>query len=388
MRILQVVQRPQRRGAELFAFDLSSSLESKGHVVKTLYLYGFEGKRGLSIRDIDSGLEGADDHVFERFPGFHPVMLRNVVREINRFRPEIVQVNGSRTVKYGAAAKFLSRADGGWKLIYRNIGIPSDWHAWGGTVWVYRNLVIPQMDGVIGVSRSSLDDARALYRIQAPSTVILNGISSSRLEVVEGRDRLRSRYGASPEDLILLYVGCLESAKRPDRFVRVLSRVAREVPRTRGWIVGNGPRRREIQGLSRDLGLSDRIRFFGSQENVANFMNAADLLLVTSDTEGIPATVLEAGYLGLPVVASRVGGLPECVEHGGTGILVDGENPEEGFTRAVLALGSDDELRRSMGGRARERVSNEMTIDRIADQYLAFYEQVLGRHAVCHESST
>lgn len=387
MRILQIVQRPQRRGAELFAFDLSGSLESKGHDVKTLYLYRAERGRALSLRTMDSGLEGAYHHLFERLPGFHPTVLRRVIHEIQGFQPDIVQANGARTVKYGAAAKFLLRSNGGWKLVYRNIGIPSDWHSWPGTVWVYRHLIMPRMDGVVGVSRCSLDDVHSLYGIRAPSMVILNGISPARLDVVEGRNELRSRYGASLEDLLLLHVGHLEQAKRPDRFVRVLSRVVREVPRTRAWIVGDGPRREEIERLSRSLGISDRIHFFGDQEDVASFMNAADVLMVTSDTEGIPATVLEAGFLGLPVVASNVGGLPECVDHGATGILVDDGNLEEGLSRAVVALASDDELRRSMGQRARERVLNELTIDRIADQYVTFYEEVLGHRSVCHESS-
>lgn len=386
MRILQIVQRPQRRGAELFAFDLSGRLESLGEEVRTLYLYGFEGERRLTLRDTDSSLEGVDDHPFERFPGFHPAMLGRVVREIREFDPDIVQVNGSRTVKYGAAAKAVSRSNGRWKLVYRNIGIPSDWHS-SATAWVYRKAIMPRMDGVVGVSRFSLEDAEALYRFRVPSTVIPNGISPARLNVVEGRDALRDRYRSSPDDLILLFVGYMEEAKRPDRFVRVLSRVARKIPRVRGWIVGDGPLRGKAEGLSRDLGIRDKVRFLGYQEDVASFMNAADLLVVTSDTEGIPGAVLEAGYLGLPVVSTKVGGLPECIVQGETGVLVDGD-PEEGLTRAIVRLGSDEESRREIGGRARARIVDELTIGPIADRYLAFYRRLLKRPVACPAYST
>lgn len=387
MRILQIVQRPQRRGAELFAHDLSRSLEAAGHDLKTLYLYGVEGEQRLAIQPTDSCLEGADDHPFERFPGFHPSMVRRVIREIQEFGPDIVQVNGSRTVKYGAAAKLVSRSNGRWKLVYRNIGIPSDWQSWAGTTWAYRNMIMPRMDGVVGVSRFSLDDAETLYEFRAPSTVILNGISPDRLKVIVERNELRQTYRAEREDLILLFVGYLEEAKRPDRFMHVLSRVVREIPSAQGWVVGDGPLRRKTENLSRDLGIRDHVRFFGSREDVASFMNAADLLVVTSDTEGIPATVLEAGFLGLPVVATKVGGLSECIVHEQTGVLVDGDL-QEGLVRAIIGLGSDVESRRSMSRKARERVLGELTIDRIAAQYLAFYERLLNRRAACHEYST
>lgn len=375
-RILQIVQRPQRRGAEMFVYDLSRRFETLGMEVKTVYLYDSDGERPLPLHDSDVCLHGPEDHPFERFLGFHPSLLRSVANEIEGFAPDIVQVNGSRTVKYGAAAKRLFGSNGGWRLVYRNIGIPSDWHRWLGTILVYRRAIIPQMDGVISVSKISLEDAKALYRLRMPSKVILNGISASRLATSSERQEVRRRHGAAPGDLVLLFVGYLEPAKRPDRFVRVLAAVCREHPGTRAWVVGDGPLRGETERLAEALGLGERISFVGAREDVAEYMNAADVFVVTSDTEGIPAVVLEAGYLGLPVVATNVGGLSECVWDGETGLLVE-DVSEDQLAEAILELAFDDDLRKSMGERARERVRGKLMIDQIASEYLGFYEELL-----------
>lgn len=377
MKILQIVQRPQRRGAEIFAHDLARRFEALGVEVRTVYLYRSEGPNGLPLHDTDICLDGIENHIFERFPGIHPALLRGVVRAIDGFRPVIVQVNGSRTVKYGAAAKRVSTSKAGWKLVYRNIGVPSDWHPSKWKLGMYRRGVMSQMDAAIGVSDFSFADARALYRLRAPWTVIPNGITPSRLRIALSPSEVRQRHGASSADMILIFVGRLEPAKRPDRFVRIVTRVAQKVPGVRGWVVGDGPMREEIEHLAREHGVGERIRFFGNVEDVASLMNAADVLVVTSDTEGIPATVLEAGFLGVPVVSTGVGGLPECVANGKTGILVEA-GCDEALADAAVRLAEDSSLRKAMGQQARESVLERFLIDRVADRYLDFFSKLSG----------
>lgn len=375
MKVLQLVQKPQRRGAEIFAYDLNRQLEALGNDVKTVYLYGYKGDKPLPLNGSDVRLEGREDHVFERYPGFHPALLRQVIQEIRSFNPEIVQVNGARTVKYGAAAKFLEGGNVGWRLIYRNINIPSHWHHCARTRVAYRLAIMPQIDGVIGVCSLALEDAKELYNLRVPSVVILNGISPQRLHITESREEIRRRNQTSPGDFILLFLGSLVPQKRPDRFVRVLAQVSLEDPRIRSWMVGEGPLREDTERLAEELGVRARIRFFGNQDSIARFFVGADLFVMTSDTEGVPATVLEAGYLGLPVVSTSVGGLEECVTGGETGILVE-DLSEDGLGKAILKLAAREDLRRSMGEKARERMLRDATIERVAEKYLDFYRRM------------
>lgn len=377
MRVLQIVQRPQRRGAEVFAYDLTRRFAKLGIDTRTVYLYESNGSSPLPLHDGDVCLYGSPGHLLERFPKVEPRLLKRVKSEIARFEPDIVQVNGARTVKYGALSKRLLGSRAHWKLVYRNIGIPSDWHRWWGSVLIYRKVIMPQMDGVIGVSENSLGGARSLYRLRVPSTVILNGISPDRLQVTVGREEFRRRQGVAEGDVVLLFLGFLDDVKRPERFIRVLAGVHRRVPGIHGWIVGDGPLVDRTKTLADELGVADKVRFFGAQEAVADFMGAADLFVMTSRTEGVPAVVLEAGFMGLPVVATRVGGLPECVREGETGLLSEPESQEE-MTDSIVALATNPQRRGEMGEKAKAWVRDHLTIDQIADQYLEFYHRVRG----------
>jgi glycosyltransferase involved in cell wall biosynthesis len=307
------------------------------------------------------------------------MLLYRVVHEIRRFNPDIVQVNGSRTVKYGAIAKQLMFASRRWKLVYRNIGIPSDWHHGETSLLAYRSFIMPKMDGVIGVSQVSLSDARNLYRLDGPAEVIHNGISPTRLQTAKSRTETREEYGVGTDDLVLLFLGSLQREKRPDRFLRVLARVQESLPSVRGWVVGEGDLQDELRGLAESLRVTSRLRFFGNQEDVAKFLLAADLFLLTSDTEGLPATVLEAAYLGLPVISTKVGGLTECIEDGTTGILI-GEDIENRLSDAVLYLAKDETKRKMISHSAKEKAEKEFTISYAAERYLEFYNRLFNHH--------
>jgi glycosyltransferase involved in cell wall biosynthesis len=107
-------------------------------------------------------------------------------------------------------------------------------------------------------------------------------------------------------------------------------------------------------------------------------MQAADLFLLTSDTEGIPRVILEAGWLGLPVVSTRVGGIAEFVWHEETGLLVAPENETE-LAQAIVRLLRSCSERYQLGQRAKALIQANFTIDKIAREYVAFYRQVQNR---------
>jgi glycosyltransferase involved in cell wall biosynthesis len=122
------------------------------------------------------------------------------------------------------------------------------------------------------------------------------------------------------------------------------------------------------------------VRFLGYQEQVASLVAAADVHLSTSDTEGIPAVVIESGYLGVPTVAFRVGGMHECIRDGETGMLVPAGD-EDQFVGAVLSLLDSASVRREMGKAARRWISTRFSIGVVGQQYEAFYSELLGRRA-------
>jgi glycosyltransferase involved in cell wall biosynthesis len=156
----------------------------------------------------------------------------------------------------------------------------------------------------------------------------------------------------------------------------VLKRATEKVDNLYGWLLGDGPERSALENQVAELGLSDRVRFLGYQDQVASYVSAADFYLSTSDTEGIPAVVVEVGYLGKPTLGMRVGGMHECVVEGKTGFLVD-PGDEDALVEHVVRLALDDGERQRLGEAARSWTETTFSIEKVGGEYLEFYQTIV-----------
>ena len=375
MRVLQFVQKPQRRGAEIFAFQLSGALRRLGHEVSTIYLYPYDGDTPLDVLPGDRVLQGAERSRLEVTLGHNPALLREVCDAIDDSKPDIVQVNGARTVKYGALAR-RRRSGAPWRRVYRNIDHPAYWATDPIRRWFYRRRIFPWIEGTVGVSQATLDEVVRMYGLTTPTVFVPNGFDPEPLDAAPAMEEARERLGVSLDRPLMLFMGNLTEQKRPDRFLRVFSRVKADLPTAEAWMLGSGPLADELKQQARELSLADSIRFLGYQKDVAPYIAACDVLVVTSDSDGIPAVVLESAYLGKPAVVTRVGGLHECVVEGETGFLVDPRD-EEGLAGRVKTVLNDDEVRRGLGDEARRYAVDNFTIEAVGKRYLEFYERVI-----------
>jgi glycosyltransferase involved in cell wall biosynthesis len=372
MRILLLAQKPQRRGAELFAQMLRESLRRQGHDARLAYLY--PNGDAQSQVDGDFYLSGEEAHLLEQAPGIHPGLLRKLLALIDALKPDIVQANGARTVKYGALARRLRR-HAHWRLVYRNIGAPQDWVRTPAHRLFYRRVVMPQVDGIIGVSRTTLAQALAFYGVCPPHVVIGGGVDPALLAPSPAREAVRQQADTPVDAPLLISVGSLSPEKRVDRLLRLTARLLPAHPELRCWIVGDGPLRGELESQAAALGILPHTHFWGAQVQVGDFLHAADLFVLTSDTEGLPAVVVEAGYLGLPVVATNVGGVAECVIHGQTGLLVP-PGDEDALAAAVVLLLNQPAISQALGAAARRHTAHNYLVDQVAARYTAFYRQL------------
>jgi glycosyltransferase involved in cell wall biosynthesis len=138
------------------------------------------------------------------------------------------------------------------------------------------------------------------------------------------------------------------------------------------WVIGEGEDRSELEGVVADLRLDEIVRFVGPRSDAASLMSLLDLLVVPSLVETTPFVILEAMASGKPVVASRIYGIPEMIEEGASGSLVDPSDPA-GLARALLPLFRDTELRRRFGTRARERYEQCFSAEQMARATTAAY---------------
>ncbi|MGH9387751.1 MAG: N-acetyl-alpha-D-glucosaminyl L-malate synthase BshA [Vicinamibacterales bacterium] len=242
----------------------------------------------------------------------------------------------------------------------------------------YRETVafcIDQSDAVTAVSASLRADTKRAMPVTRDITVIPNFV-----DVDAYRRRpdpaLRARL-CPPDERLLIHVSNLRPVKQVDAVVRVFAQIRTRVP-ARLLIVGEGPELGRVEELMNDLGVTAHVELVGEAQDVVGLLSVSDLFLLPSLQESFGLAALEAMACGVPVVASKVGGLPEVVADGVTGYLHPPHQVAQMAESATRIL-SDPALHAHMAaegvGLARERFS----ANRIVPQYEALYEHALGR---------
>ena len=175
--------------------------------------------------------------------------------------------------------------------------------------------------------------------------------------------------------LVLVHVSNFRPVKRPVDCVEIFARVLKKT-KARLVMVGDGSERTNCIHRARCLGVADQCVFVGKQARIVDYLCASDILLLPSEQESFGLAALEAMACELPIIASRVGGLPEVVDDGETGFLSAVGDVDKMADDTVRLL-TDKKLRRQMGRRARESAISRYSTDKIIPQYIEFYERIL-----------
>jgi len=202
--------------------------------------------------------------------------------------------------------------------------------------------------------------------------VIPNGVELTDFDHLPDRRATRASLGLPVDGLVLGTVSRLQPVKRLDVLLRALVWLGS----AQTVIVGYGPEERRLKALAEQLGLEKRVHFVGHQDDVRPWLATMDVFVLSSDWEGMPNAVLEAMACGLPVVATSVGGTPDVVVDGGTGLLVPPRDPLS-LAEALRALAADPDRRRGMGMAGRQRVVLCFSAERMVERTRALYEELL-----------
>ena len=200
----------------------------------------------------------------------------------------------------------------------------------------------------------------------------------------EASERTRALLGVGPEDVLVAGIGRLVPVKGFAYLIEAYARAAVSLPGLRLVVVGDGDGRDDLSVLTRRLRLEDRILFTGmaAPDEIPSYLAAADIVVVPSVhhegyVDGLPNVALEAMAAGKPLVASRVGGLPEIVRPGETGLLV-AERDSEALARAIETLARDPGLRAAMGDAGRRTMLEEMSWDVVGERFESVFGRVTG----------
>jgi N-acetyl-alpha-D-glucosaminyl L-malate synthase BshA len=234
---------------------------------------------------------------------------------------------------------------------------------------------IDQSDGVTAVSHFLKEATEKVIGAKNDIEVIYNFVNCEKYKPSQNKG-LRE-YFAPQDEKILIHVSNFRPVKRPTDVVQIFERVHKEIPSVL-LMVGDGPERSNAEWAARDAGIEHHVQFLGKQENIEELIGISDLLLLPSETESFGLVALEAMSCEVPVVASRVGGLPEVVTDGVEGFLVEPRDVARMAERALFIL-ADATRRVEMGKRAREKAHAQFCSTRIISLYENYYRKIIGK---------
>jgi glycosyltransferase involved in cell wall biosynthesis len=340
--ILHLVASTDLRGAETAAMDLAHALEGLGVAGDVVALTPGD------VGGLDIPVLGPTR--------FSSRTLTNLRRQSRRY--SVVLAHGSSTLPAVAAATLGT----GVPFVYRSIGDPRAWVTSAARRVRVRAAASRAAVVVALWSGSAVTWHETLGVPAARLVVIPNAASIVDFSPAGGSSRRAARValGLDPDATIALCMGALSREKRVD----VAIEATKLLPDVELVVVGDGPERARLEALAR-AAAPHRVHFLGQTPHPQEPLAAADLVVVPSDTEGQPRVAVEAGLSGLPVVATKVGGLPEIVDEGRTGFLVPpgAATPLADAMRAALAV------REPMGAAARQHCAAHFDLSLVAGRW-------------------
>lgn len=234
---------------------------------------------------------------------------------------------------------------------------------------------INESDAVTAVSQDLIQETRQLLGIEKPIDLAYNFVDK-RVYYPREVASLRKEF-AHPDEKILIHISNFRPVKRVTDVVDIFDRVRKEVP-SRLLFVGEGPELSKVLCKVKELGLLDRVTFCGKQDDVAQLLSLADLMLLPSEKESFGLVALEAMACGVPTIASNAGGIPELITHGETGYLADIGDVEQ-MAAYAIALLKDESLYKKTVDACLYRARYTFCNDLITRQYEQLYYRVLGR---------
>lgn len=355
-------------GAEVQVATLIAALCRRGVRVSAIVLN--EGRAADELRKAGATVK----LIPESSLGF----LRIAAAAVPFVRQRGVQILHSHRYKENLLAQLLALRCGIPITVQTRHGMAEPFHGWNSL----RQRVQQQLDHwgarlfadtICSVSREMEPALRCAYGGRKVVT-IRNGIDTTAVASALSREDARARIGCNSAPVIGI-VGRLEPIKRVDLFLAMARKVAEQLPDARFVVAGDGSLRESLTASSHSSGLADKVLFLGHRDDIHDVLRALDVLVMCSDHEGLPMVLLEAMWLGVPVVARAVGGITEVLDDGCNGMAVASADPRD-LADSCLRLLADRALAKRICASAAKVVRDEFSVERNADDVLRLYHSL------------
>jgi len=245
----------------------------------------------------------------------------------------------------------------------------------------YEKKLMKRSDALIAVSKYTVDELTELYGIEEEKIhVIYNGVDVQKFKPRPDRAELRREFGLEDKNKIVLFVGRLYHRKGLEILLRSIPPVLQEFSDVKFVISGKGFKQKEesLRNLAKQLDIEDHVTFMGyvPDEKLPNLYSASDIFVLPAIYENFPFAILEAQATGLPVISTKVGGIPEFLVDNENGFLIDAGDSAQ-LTQRVLALLQDPKLAKKMGMRGRKLIEEKFSWRLITSQVIDLYHKLL-----------
>jgi len=366
-----VVCYPTYGGSGVVATELGKALAARGHQIHFISYAMPMRLDGYLGNVFYHEVEMATYPLFE-FPLYTPALASKIV-EVTRFE-KLDLVHAHYAIPH-AISGFIAKQilNNSLKLITTLHGTDITLVGLEPSYLSVMKFSIEQSDGVTAVSRFLREKTTTNYGIEKDITVIPNFVDPEKYQRIRCDD-IRAKFAPQGEK-ILVHVSNFRMLKRVPDVIKIFSEVRKKVP-SKLILVGDGPDRSASELLARELALQEHVKFLGKQSELVPLLSSADLMLMPSQSESFGLSALEAMACEVPVISTSVGGLPELQIHGETGYIAEIGDIDR-MARYAVELLTNTQKHALFSAAARQRAVNSFAIEKIVNQYEAYYEQCL-----------
>jgi len=372
IKICHIISGDLWAGAEVVSFQLLKELKNFNHIAIMTVLFN-EGILEKKLRE-----EGVKVYVLQEKGVFYNIILLiKLLKIIQKEKPDIIH---SHKPKENIFSALTAKLIGIKNLISTMHGASEPFKGFQSLKSSFFNFCNCQIlkscfTHVVAVSKN-LRNEMIKYSSASQLRVIANGIDPDMYKINLSKEDAKRKIGLSPELRTVGYFGRFTPIKGLRYLIDAARQISTSSNNVRFFIFGEGPLKVELEEQAKDLIDSRKIIFPGFIEDVKLYLKAMDIVTLSSLNEGIPMILLEAMANELPIVATRVGGIPEIVEDGKNGFLVPPQNPSALSQKLSLLL-KDEKLMRTMGLAGKKILEDNFTASMMAKKYVQLYNQCL-----------
>jgi glycosyltransferase involved in cell wall biosynthesis len=363
MRVLQLVYSLPVGGLESMVLNLTAGLRQAGSACQVGCLNSLGRPKSEAPEVVWCGAAGR-----ARFVSL-PV-LASLCTHIHREAIEVIHTHNPKALHYGVLASLCMLRP----LVHTVHGVGATGHYDSALHVALTRFLLARTRFTVGVSAAVVSKIEKIYKVPPTRTkLIINGVNVKA--ICSPRRSVRKELGLPGEALIIGSVGRLCPEKNYPLLIDAVSRLVARVPNVHLVLVGAGSSEAHIRERIAEQGLANRVTMPGVRSDVPRWLAAMDVFCLSSDTEGMPISLLEAGACGLPAVVTDVGGNAEVVNDGVTGLVVPAGGAHA-LQAALFRLLANPTERCAFGAAAAERIARHFSMTAMVQAYESLYRQV------------